>query len=170
MQFARPNSTVSAGNWTAEGGPSTLFDCINEAVAEDTAYIQTSADSDATVGLSPVHDPGVHTGHVLTVRASSTGANPEQLQVTVLQGATAIAVFALGLTSSFANYSGTLTEAQAGAITTAGYGGGLRLLFDSTLTKGENAKVAQAFLSVPEVAGNRAALQLVGILPGDMLF
>jgi hypothetical protein len=39
-QFARPDSDISAGLWEPIGGPSTLFDCLDESTPNDSEYME----------------------------------------------------------------------------------------------------------------------------------
>ena len=76
-QFARPDSDVTTGAWVPIGGPATLFDTMNEVVANDTDFAES--DSNPTfelmeVGLSNLPDPVLSTGHILRYRYQKDSA------------------------------------------------------------------------------------------------
>ena len=92
-QFARPDSDVSAGSWTAAGSSaeSTLWESIDEVSVDDgVTYIEdAAANTTCEVGLSTVTDPGGNTGYFIrfTMRGEGT-AGPERCAVSLFEGAT----------------------------------------------------------------------------------
>ena len=94
-QFARPDSDISAGLWDPVGGPSSLFDALNESTPNDgTDYIEALNGENTTceLGLTDVDDPGISTGHIIRFRMQGTGSGgPERCKVQLFDGATEIA-------------------------------------------------------------------------------
>ena len=115
-QYAYPTSDVdNSGAWTT----TPLYNKIDEEPYSDTDYVQSpqsAADKAFTVGLGSLTDPTVHTSHVLRIRALVGTSGTFKFEL--LQGATVIHDSgALSLTTSFAEYNFTLTEAEAANIT-----------------------------------------------------
>ncbi|MEE9615276.1 MAG: hypothetical protein V3W31_10080 [Thermodesulfobacteriota bacterium] len=151
-QFARPDTTVSSGDWTVSGETSVHL-AIDELGANgDTDYVYTSTDeAQAEVTLSDVTDPLKSTGHVIRFvgKASGSGA-PEKAELHLYQGATEIA--ATGNTTitrgSYNTYSYTLSAAEADAITDYT---DLKLIIHATNVSGsDEIRVTQAELEVPD--------------------
>ncbi len=122
-QFARPDSDVTAGLWVPIGGPATLFDTMNEVVANDTDFAES--DSNPTldlmeVGLSNLNDPVLSTGHILRYRYQKDSAAGAQIDLVVdlVQGVTVIATFThLDIQPGFITQAQALTGPQTDAIT-----------------------------------------------------
>lgn len=124
-QFARPDSTVSAGGWVSSG--STLWDVLDEASPSDVDSITTAWASGAQslttteLGLSNVNDPVSSTGHVLRFRLSQADSSAVVNYVIALyQGATQIVSFSIpdaGTSGGWTSYAQSLSGAQADAIT-----------------------------------------------------
>lgn len=93
-QFARPSGTVSAGLWSPIGGPSTLWECMDEVTANDsTDYIEAINGDNTTceINLSSVTDPVGNVNHTVRFRMQGTGSGgPERLTVQLFDGATLI--------------------------------------------------------------------------------
>ena len=115
-QYAYPTSDVNNGGaWTTEP----LYNKIDEEPYSDSDLVQSpasAADKAFTVGLGSLTDPTVHTGHVLRIRALVGTSGTFKFEL--LQGATVIHDSGeLSLTTSFAEYSFTLTAGEAANIT-----------------------------------------------------
>lgn len=124
VQLLRPTSDISAGAWTPSSGL-TLAPMLNEAVADDASFIQTTSSSTSEVAFGTGLSPGVTTGHTIRFRAKGIGA----LSVSLVQGATVISTFTPSMTTSYALYSWTLSGAEAATISNYS---DLRLRFIST--------------------------------------
>ena len=91
-QFARPDSTVSNGGFTAGGAP-THHEAIDEATPNgDTDYDEAdSTDTTLEVSLSGVTDPEISTGHIMRFTANASGSGgAERLDWELREGATLI--------------------------------------------------------------------------------
>lgn len=116
-QYARPSSDITTG-WTT----TPLWSKIDEDPASDTDYITgTGASKTAECKLSAVSDPLSSSSHTWRTRLRATGSSSgEKVTLSLYQGSTLIATLINGSTiarGSFADWSGTLTAAQADAIT-----------------------------------------------------
>jgi hypothetical protein len=116
-QLARPDADITDGAWLNEVGSATnLFASIDETSASDADYITNSTGTNAGfIGLSNITDPAVSTGHIMRWRAKNDLSAAITLRLKV--GGTNIATQAPSITSSFANYSYTLSGAEADNIT-----------------------------------------------------
>lgn len=113
--IARPNADTATGAWTPSTGV-TLYGCIDEATYDDADYISTTTTAAATLALSAATDPAASTDHVIRFRAKSPFGNT--LTVTLKQGGTTIkTATTAALTGSFADYTVTLSGAEADSIT-----------------------------------------------------
>lgn len=86
-QFARPSTDTTRDNWEEDdGGTTSIFDQIDEAVADDADYIRTglTPTSDVYVTkLSTLEDPLSSTGHVVRYRYGKDAAGGDQIDITV---------------------------------------------------------------------------------------
>lgn len=114
-QLAAPIADISAGAWLPSTGVA-LHPMVGEANADDgTAVWCPVANSAVEFGLASLSDPAVSGGHTLFYRLSSpVGAT---FQITVKQSATQIAQWTQTSTPALAQYSRTLSAAEADAIT-----------------------------------------------------
>lgn len=129
LQYARPNSDVTDGDWYNQSGSQTnLYQSIDEVTPSSADYIFTGyAANHCQVGLSAISDPGVHTGHVVEYEADGDGAT--DLVVSLYQSTTLIAQWTeTDLSSTMATYEHTLTAGEAAAITSYA---ALELRFDA---------------------------------------
>lgn len=116
-QYAYPTSDVdNSGAWTS----APLYAKIDEEPYDDADYVtspKTASSKSFTVGLGgTITDPASSTGHVFRVRARSSGSGT--MQVELLEGSTVRATLStFSLTTSFAEYSYTLTGTEADSIT-----------------------------------------------------
>jgi len=116
LQYARPSSDIeNPGAWTTEP----LYEKIDEEPFDDGDFVESpkSATGDSfTIGLSTVTDPGVHTNHVVRIRAK-TGVSGT-FKYELMQGAVIIKGSGdVVLTTAFAEYNMTLSEGEASNIT-----------------------------------------------------
>lgn len=95
VQIARPISTISAGLWSPIGGPSTLWECMDEVTPNDsTDYIEALNGDNTTceVGLTSLTDPVSNIGHTIRFRIQGTGSGgPERCTLILFDGPTQIA-------------------------------------------------------------------------------
>jgi hypothetical protein len=104
-QYTYPISDISVHEWYVEP----LYNYI-----KSTAITCNHAGGNAILGLGNVSDPGVHSGHIVYVRARYSNAFKYEL----LQGTTVIHSSGnLALTHDYVIYSFTLTEAEVANIT-----------------------------------------------------
>ena len=111
--LVQPNSTTSAGDWTATGA-ATLHGAINELVASDAEYISVNSASTAELLLAEAAYPGA-ANQTLAYRASSTQGST--LTVTLKQGVTTIMTRTHTLTATDTLYTQTLTAPEIALIT-----------------------------------------------------
>jgi len=121
-QYAYPTSDVeNSGVFTTLPTPGqSLWSQMDEEPYNETDYILSpfgGQNKACTVGLGSLIDPTIHTGHTLRVRAS-IGGTGGTAKHELLQGAAVIHDSGtLTLTSSWAEFSFTLSEAEAANIT-----------------------------------------------------
>lgn len=111
-QYSRPESDTSPGGWT----PTPLYLNIDEVTA-DTTYISgtSRANDTAVMTLSGVFDPVSSSGHIMRCRAYETAGIT--LDFVLKCGTTTITTWRPALTTTGADYSYTLSAAEADAIT-----------------------------------------------------
>lgn len=106
---------IGTPDWT----PTPCYTEIDEgATPNDGDYVtspKNPVDEQFEVTLQFLSDPDIHTGHIIRIRAYTS--NAQGMTVSLKQGATTIASFVPTLTGSFAEYSNTLSEVEAGNIT-----------------------------------------------------
>ena len=116
-QYARPDSDISATNWTG------AYTAIDEETPNDSDYITGSSSANGTdeVGLSNVTDPASSANHVIKFRARQSGTPGHQRYLTLVlcQGSTGIAITPTATLdgSTWTDYSYTLSSAEADALT-----------------------------------------------------
>jgi hypothetical protein len=119
-QFARPSADTTVGSWTANGGPSNLYECLDEVTASDTDYIDGgSSSTENRIELATVTDPVSSAGHVLRVRWQAYGSGgPERISLDLYEGTTLIVAafdnYAPG--RAWADDSYTLSAGEANSI------------------------------------------------------
>lgn len=131
-QFARPDADLVIGSWTEDDGTTdALFGEIDEATRDDADFDKsedlTSAGNTSAfaVSLSDITDPVSSSGHVIRVALRKQGTAQMDATVELRQGyvnestlGTLIATLTqANLTTSFAEYTHTLSGAEADAIT-----------------------------------------------------
>ena len=119
-QFARPDSDVSLGDWVDQGsGVSNIYTSIDESSASDSDYVTNEqmmpSETTAKFGTSDVDDPESSSDHVIRFRARHTGS-ARDLKVELFQSTTSKASVTQSLSSSFADYSYTLSSSEANSI------------------------------------------------------
>lgn len=122
VQYARPDSDISAAAWT----PTPLWSNVDEGSPGDATEITVSGLEGSTsaldeVSLSDVTDPNKSTEHVIRFKGRFTEATESEvvdIEVQLFQGATFIATTGFrAMGSSAAEYTYTLSAAEADAIT-----------------------------------------------------
>lgn len=131
-QFARPNADIVIGSWTEDDDTTdALFGEIDEAARDDTDFVKSedlSAAGDSSVfacELSDVTDPEASSNHIIRTALRKQGTAQMDATVELRQGytgegslGTLIATLTQAdLTTSFAEYSHTLSSAEADSIT-----------------------------------------------------
>jgi len=131
-QFARPSTDTTRDNWTEDDGTTTsIFDQIDEAVADDNDFIQTqlTPTSDVYVTkLSSVEDPQSSSGHIVRYRYRKDASGGDQVDLTVQlrqgyvnEGATGTLIASATHTdisgSAWTDGTLTLSSGEADAIT-----------------------------------------------------
>jgi len=150
LQYARPFSDVeNPGGWTTEP----LWDKIEEEPFDDGDFAhspKTATEDSFTVGLSLVTDPQVHTGHVVRIRAQAGVSGTFKYEL--MQGAVVIKDSGnVVLTTSFAEYNMTLSEAEAANITDYA---ALRVRVTAVITqKNQYQDVSWIRVDIPDLAG-----------------
>lgn len=86
-QVARPDADVSAGAYTpTPSSPATLFDKVDEAVADDADFFSSElapTSSVAIIGLQSLSDPLSSVDHVLSYRYRKDASAGAQINLTV---------------------------------------------------------------------------------------
>lgn len=165
VQYARPDSDITKGNWDDPNGNNNdvLFDDIDEVVASDADYIESPDNPSAEVcevGLSDVDDPLGNTDHFVRIRyqaPESGGGGPADIDFTIalMEGAVERAswIEQPNPPSVWATVEKTLSSGEADSITDYT---DLRLRFTANKTGGArttNIDVSWAELEVPLPAG-----------------
>ncbi|MBA7615388.1 hypothetical protein ES703_22669 [subsurface metagenome] len=150
MQYARPANDISLGGWS---GPA--WSKINEIVPDDDAgYTEKTGIGTLEIGLSGVDDPGVGTGHIISLRTKQQAGSkgPEKLNCQLYEGGVLIAETGVQTLSrgSYTSFEYTLLEAEANSI---GNYNDLRLRFVPDQGDTEIMRLTWAELKVPDVAG-----------------
>jgi hypothetical protein len=158
-QFARPDADVSTGNWSASSG-SSLYAMIDESSASDSDYISvTDSDGSAeacTVGLSSVTDPDDTSSHSVVVRAyTDSFYSSVTLNVALKAGSTTIKSQNFTPSTSFSNFTMSLSSSEAGSIGSSGYGD-LSLVITATdgMMMMSETRVSQAYFTCPDAPVN----------------
>lgn len=116
-QFPRPDSTISNTGFSSSTGGA-LWTTIDESTPSDVDYnTAASANQSFEVGLSDVSDPVSSTGHTFRFRAAYISGTTRSVTAVLKQGTTTIATYSPTITSSFAEYTYTLTAGEADSIT-----------------------------------------------------
>jgi len=117
-QYARPDSTVSAGNWL--GNSTTIHGDTSDIDNSTYAYMAFFGSSTCEVGLSNVTDPSDDTNHVVYFSGYHTdifGGGNLTVGIELLQGSTSIKQQNHSITNTNALYTTTLSTSEASNIT-----------------------------------------------------
>jgi len=150
MQYGRPSSDIeNPGSWTV----TPLWEKIDEEPFDDGDFLvspKTATGDSFTIGLSSVIDPGVHTGHVVRVRAETGVSGTFKFEL--LQGAVVIKDSGdIALTTAFAEYNMALSEAEAANITDYT---DLQVRVTAIVTqKNQRQNVSWIRVDIPDLAG-----------------
>lgn len=154
VQQALPTSDVTDGLWTAEGGPSNHYECLDGSTASDADYIEDIGNNTvAEVGLGTVTDPEGNVDHIIRWRfqSNTAGGSPERIEVHLYEGGTIRA--SSGTRSSrdaWSDETYTLSSGEADALTAYD---DLRLRIESSnLAGSEVVWCSWAMLEVPDAA------------------
>lgn len=161
-QILRPNADFYGEGWTDEGtvdNDGNFYTSVDEVTIDnDDSYIQrTSTElSGVELGLASGDDPGVDTGHVLHVFFRTIGSGgPEKIDFSLVQGTTLIEEFTneTNRSDNYADINQTITNASAITDYSA-----LRIrIYASTIGNGEQVRVTQAYLEIPDASSFQAA-------------
>jgi hypothetical protein len=85
MAFLRPDADDLDGNWTTQAGSTTLFDVLDETVADDADYIKSGNAPINDIVRLRLSDPagGVNTSQPVTVRYRYGKSGPGQIDIIV---------------------------------------------------------------------------------------
>lgn len=128
-QYARPASDGTVVGWTAVPAGGSLASKIDEAVLDDSDYIESPAGptsgSTFRVKLGSVSPPGSTSGHRVSVRMAKSAAGGQQVDVTfrLVQGASTLirAWTVVNISETMTTYTlGDLTAGEAASITNYG--------------------------------------------------
>lgn len=120
LLYLRPDADSIDGSWTNELGGTTLFSSIDESVADDADYIQSSALPSMDVAKIGLSNPSARVTSPVKVRYryKKDSAAAADLTVRLLQGATQIASWThSGISSSFVTTEQTLSGPEFASIT-----------------------------------------------------
>ncbi|MBC8500844.1 MAG: hypothetical protein H8D38_03700 [DPANN group archaeon] len=168
-QFGRPDDTLSSTDWFVvnQGGDTEYWQAVDEVTPNsDTDYVNSSVDeSEIQFNLTDVTDPGVNTSHIMrmTAIAAKYGGGPEKLFFHLYQGVTVIAssVKTSIDRTAYTTYTYTLTDAEAESITD--YTDLHIHVHVDAVSAGEEIRVTQAELEVPDVVGNPPTIENMSI-------
>lgn len=142
LQTAAPTADLDDGSWTTElGSTVNLYASIDEAIAVDADYIQSSdsppVPDEVRLTLGPLSDPASSLNHVLRYRYQKDTTLGDQIDLTVrlyaADGTTVIAEQTHTDIEAIADGSLVLSEVEADTIDSADYGTGLVVGFEAVL-------------------------------------
>ena len=155
-QFARPDADVSTGNWSPNSG-STLYGVIDETSATDADYISVTddyfgTDQSCQVELSSVTDPDATTGHTVLVRAYTDSYSASvTLSIALGTSSGTIKTASFTPTTSFANYTMTLSTSEAAGLSSADYADlRLQISAEDSMAMGSETRVSWAYFTCPD--------------------
>jgi hypothetical protein len=158
-QFARPESDIADGVWSASSG-SDRYAMIDEITPSDSDYIygDVSGGAYCEVALSSVDNPESAIDHVVRVRGDTDWLNPETLTTTLMQGGSQIAEWNDTIEDDGPQtFTHTLSAGEANSITDYS---DLRLRFEATTSVTEIYHVQWAEFECPDAAAN---YEIVGV-------
>ena len=150
-QYARPDSTVSAGNWL--GNSTTIHGDTSDIDNSTYAYMSFFGSSTCEVGLSNVTDPSDDTSHVVYFSGYHTdifGGGNLTVGIELLQGSTSIKQQNHSVTETNALYTTTLSTSEASNITDYT---DLRFKYTTTYDGTKEGRITEAWLEVPDAGG-----------------
>ena len=155
-QYARPDSDLVTGNWSPSTG-SSLYAVIDEETASDSDYISVTDDGSGTletceVGLESVTDPEVTTGHSVVVRAyTDSYYGSVYLSVKLKTSSDTIKTSSFTPSSSFANFTMSLSSSEASDIGSSGYADlRVEIAAIDSFSSGSQTRVSQVYFSCPD--------------------
>jgi len=127
-QIVKPITTESNGDgWYNNDETTTLHTYVDEFIAtadDDTTFIKVNngffepITFECQLKFDTLTDPSIHTGHIIRVRSKRTILSDQTITVNFYQGnSTLIKSSNITATSSYANSTITLSEAEAANIT-----------------------------------------------------
>ncbi len=169
-QFARPDSTVSAGLWTEIGPNTELWQAVDEVTANDgTDFIDSGVGNNTTceLGLSNVTDPVSSVNHTIRFRMEGFGSGPpERVEVQLFDGATQIAT--TGVEASRAAWGTKFYDLTAAEADNIGDYTDLRVkVISSNLGAGESVIVTWVEFEVPDAGGGGDGMAQMVFLGGE---
>lgn len=174
LQAYVPDSTTSS-SWTAVGGASAHL-CLQDASNpdEDFTYVKSNSNGQQVeVGFPAfIGDPGTDTGHTITVRVRKSGGSATGLLTLELRssGTTVGTLTGLGLTTSYADYTWTLSAGEAAGITS--YSALTVRMTSGNLSASEELRVTYVslqFLTGIETRTTRATLRAANKEPSPFI-
>ena len=116
-QITRPNGADTDGNWGTSPPFGNLWDVTSDQSDGTYAELTTLGSSEFIVTLSGLTDPGVHTGHVIKMKAAMSSSS-QNFTLKLYEGATQRKSASHTVSSpTFTEFTTTLSEAEASAIT-----------------------------------------------------
>jgi hypothetical protein len=155
-QFARPDADLVTGNWSANSGTS-LYAVIDETSPADVDYISVTddyfgTDQSCQVELSSVTDPDATTGHTVLVRAyTDSYSGSVTLSIALGTSSGTIKTASFTPTTSFANYTMTLSTSEAAGLSSADYADlRLQISAEDSMAMGSETRVSWAYFTCPD--------------------
>jgi hypothetical protein len=172
-QYARPDADLVTGNWSANSGTS-LYAVIDETSPADVDYISVTddyvgTDQSCQVELSSVTDPDSTTAHTVLVRAyTDSYSGSVTLSIALGTSSGTIKTASFTPTTSFANYTMTLSTSEAAGLSSADYADlRLQISAEDSMAMGSETRVSWAYFSCPDapvsVTPPAAAIEAVAI-------
>lgn len=123
-QIARPTTDTTRDGWEEDdGSTTTIFDQIDEVVADDADYIRTALTPTNDVfvtKLGTLEDPQASSGHVVRYRYGKDAANGDQIDITVELRQAYVNESTLGTLIASATHTNVAAFPVAGSITLSG--------------------------------------------------
>lgn len=167
-QFGRPEPTSNGANWAGSDGTGSGADIshlIDEVTPDNSDYarISDAFNSSLDVVYTTVTDPGINSGHTISVRVAKTGGvsgtSSDQFQFAVKVGLATIVSYNTGasLTTTPTTFSYTLSSAEVTTLRATGLNYadlGVQISYSSSTSAGANDfRVYWAQFEVPAIGG-----------------
>lgn len=150
VQTARPDGPDTDGSWSAVSS-STLWQATSD--QSDSSYAALSAftlDDEFIVTIDSLTDPEDHTGHTITMRAAIDFSS-QSFTLTLYEGTTPRKTDTHTVSSSsFSDFTTTLTEAEAEAI---GNYANLKIGVTASFQGFGEPQIAELSFEVPDAGG-----------------